>query len=254
MGHAGTLDPFASGLLLVLVGRATRLSRFLVGLPKSYTGEIRLGVETDTDDHSGTVLKEDESWRSVSDAAVTAAMEQLTGRFEQRPPAYSAKYDGGQRAHRLARRGQQVDLAPQEIEVTEFELTRRNGSRVGFTADVGSGTYVRALARDLGRALGCGAHLGELRRTAVGPFRVEDAARLDALGDEAPALRPPLEAVAHLPSRELDDEQRARAAHGQPLDGFDQPGDFVALVAGGELIAVAEPFGDILKPRVVFEG
>ena len=254
VGHAGTLDPSASGLLLVLVGRATRLSRFLVGLPKSYTGGITLGIETDTDDHTGAVLREDESWRSVSDEAVATAMQQLTGRLEQLPPVYSAKHSGGQRAHRLARRGQPVELTPQDIEVTRFELAAREGSRVTFAADVGSGTYVRALARDLGRALGCGAHLHELRRTAVGPFRVEDAARLETLEGEAPALRPPLEAVPHLPSCELDEEQRVRAAHGQPLEGFDQPGDYVALVADGELVAVAEPCGDVLKPRVVLEG
>jgi len=254
VGHAGTLDPFASGLLLVLVGRATRLSRFLVGLPKSYTGAITLGVETDTDDHTGAVLREDDSWRSLGDEALAAAMEQLTGSLQQLPPAYSAKQSGGQRAHRLARRGQQLELAPQEIEVSRFEMAARDGSRLRFAADVSSGTYVRALARDLGRALGCGAHLHELRRTAVGPFRVEDAARLETLDDEAPALKPPLDAVPHLPSRELDEEQRVRAAHGQPLERCDQPGDFVALVAGGELVAVAEPSGDMLKPRVVLEG
>jgi tRNA pseudouridine55 synthase len=253
-GHAGTLDPFASGLLIVLVGRATRLSRYLVGLPKRYTGSIALGIETDTADRTGEVIGTDEGGRSLPDADVRNAMRALTGRTLQHPPAHSARKLDGERAYRRARRGEPVELEPREIEVRRFDMTGRDADRVEFTADVSSGTYLRALARDLGRALGCGAHLAALRRTDVGSFSVEAALELEVLRQEAPPLRPPREAVEHLPSLQLDAEHRDHVAHGRPVpaaDGADEP---IALVAGEELVAIAERQGNVLKPRVVLEG
>jgi tRNA pseudouridine55 synthase len=253
-GHAGTLDPFASGLLIVLVGRATRLSRYLVGLPKRYTGSIALGVETDTADHTGEVIGAGNGWRSLPDADVMSAMEALTGRLLQHPPAHSAKKLDGERAYRRARRGETVELEPREIDVRRFDMTARDADRVDFTADVSSGTYVRALARDLGRALGCGAHLAALRRTEVGSFSVDAAVAVEALRRQAPPLRPPREAVEHLPSLQLDAEHRDHVAHGRPVPAADAADDPIALVAGDELVAIAERQGDVLKPRVVLQG
>lgn len=251
VGHAGTLDPFASGLLLVLLGRATRLAQYLVGLRKTYEGRIRLGVVTDTDDRTGTVVRTSEEWRSLSDARLAGAMAEFLGVQLQRPPAYSAKKTSGQRAHRLARKGAAVELAPASVDVRRFDLRTREGASVTFVADVGSGTYLRALARDLGERLGCGAHLEDLRRTRVGTFPVESAVPWDALTGDAEAVRSPLEAVAHLPQRELVGAERDLVRHGRPLDPVGRADSPVALVADGVLVAVAHREGELLKPRVV---
>ncbi len=253
-GHAGTLDPFASGLLIVLVGRATRLSQYLVGLPKRYTGTITLGVETDTEDRTGGITRTDDGWRSLSDETVRQAMAALTGRIMQRPPLHSARKQGGERAYRRARRGEVLELEPREIEVTRFAMTDRHGPNVEFAADVSSGTYLRALARDLGRSLGCGAHLEALRRVAVGPFPVADAVTPDAVQERTPTLLPPRAAVNHLPTVQLDSELRTMVAHGRPVPVTSTAGDPVALVAGDELVAIAERQGAVFKPKVVLEG
>lgn len=253
-GHAGTLDPFASGLLIVLVGRATRLSQYLVGLPKRYTGAIALGVDTDTADPTGEIVRRDGRWRSVTDAEVHAAMRGLTGRMRQQPPAHSARKVDGERAYRRARRGEPVELEAREIEVREFTLRGREADRVEFSADVSSGTYVRALARDLGRALGCGAHLAELRRTRVGSFSVDEAVALETLAREPQPLRPPREAVEHLAAVQLNAEHRVLVVHGRPVPAAAAVDDLIALVAGEELVAIAERDGDLLRPRVVLEG
>ncbi|UCF41828.1 MAG: tRNA pseudouridine(55) synthase TruB [Gemmatimonadota bacterium] len=253
-GHAGTLDPFASGLLIVLVGRATRLSQYLVGLPKRYTGAMTLGVETDTEDPTGDVTRTDDGWRTLADSAVRSAMASLTGRSLQHPPAHSARKQDGERAYRRARRGDPVELEPREIDVMRFEMTAREGSTVEFAAEVSSGTYLRALARDLGRALGCGAHLAGLRRTHVGSFSVAEAVAVETLRRQAPALRAPREAVGHLTTITLDTERRGMIVHGQPVPAADVAGGPVALVAGGELVAIAQRQGEVLKPKVVLEG
>ncbi len=253
-GHAGTLDPFATGLLIVLLGRATRLARFLADLPKQYTGVITLGQVTDTDDRTGRVCETSETWRDMDDAALRAALLSLTGRYEQRPPPFSAKKRGGERAYRLARRGEPVELTPQTVVVRRFDLIGRTGARLDFATEVSSGTYVRALARDLGARLGCGAHLKELRRTAIGPFTVDEALPLAALEAGAPPPRPPIDAVAHLPRLELDEATRTLVAHGRSIPAPAQADGPVALTADGALLAVAEPADGQLKPRVVLAG
>lgn len=252
VGHTGTLDPFASGLLPLLVGPATRLMPYLVGLDKRYTGALRLGVRTDTDDRQGATLAEDAGWTALGDERVREAMTALTGRIEQVPPAFSAKKIAGRPAHWRARRGEAVALAPQSVEVRRFVMTHRDGPDVTFEADVGSGTYVRALARDLGERLGCGAHLRALRRTAVGPWRVEEAVPLSALerGEAAPIDA--IAAVAHLPSVPLTPEECDAIGHGRPLERVSEPGP-TALVADGRLVAVADADGAQLRPRVVLE-
>lgn len=251
MGHTGTLDPFASGLLVVLVGRATRLAQFVVGLPKRYRGVIVLGVVTDTDDPTGVELQRSDAWRGLPEARIVTAMRALTGRYAQRPPAYSAKKRGGERAYRLARRGERAELPAQEVEVRRFALLERDGARLIVEVEVTSGTYIRALARDVGARLGCGAHLAELRRIAVGSFAVEDATPLAAFEHWPPPLRPSLDAVTHLPRIDLDEAAREHVAHGRPIAAPTGVTGPVALVAEGHLVAVARPEDGLLKPRVV---
>lgn len=255
-GHAGTLDPFATGLLVVLVGRATRLQRYLVGLPKRYEGTIRLGRTTDSGDPTGRVTAETVDAHDLPDDAVRPAMAALTGRYRQTPPAFSAKQRGGERAYVRARRGEAVALDPVEVEVRRFDLTGRDGATLAFAAEVSSGTYLRALARDLGERLGSGAHLTALRRTAVGSFTIAEAAPLPTIGQGTAPLRPLREAVAHLPQLGLDADARGRVIHGRPVPA---PPELrgrgpVALVADGELLAVAEPQDGVLAPRVVLAG
>lgn len=254
MGHTGTLDPFATGLLLVLVGHATRLARYLVGLPKEYEGVLRLGSTTTTDDASGQVMSASEAWRSLDEARLRGAMASLLGERDQMPPAYSAKRVGGERAHRLARRGAAVTLAPTRVEVRQFDLVSWNERDVRFHAAVGSGTYLRVLARELGEALGCGAHLAELRRTGVGPFRVEGATALDDVRQGRAALLAPAAALRHLKTATVDLAQVRRLVRGQAIEATDpQPGP-VALVCGGRLVAVARPRGGKWHPEVVLAG
>lgn len=253
VGHAGTLDPFATGLLAVLLGRATRLARFLAGVDKTYEGVIVLGVRTDTDDGTGAVEGESVSLNDVTDDAIAQAAADLTGRSWQRPPAYSAKKVEGERSYRRARRGERVELGPREIHVYQFATEPRSDALVRFRARVSAGTYVRALARDLGERLGCGAHLGALRRTAAGPFSVADAVPLAALEGEAVTPRPPRDAVQHLPTIEIDEATRSAVVHGRPVPAGATPAPDgpVALTFAGALVAVAESQGELLKPRVV---
>ncbi len=249
VGHLGTLDPFAAGLLVVVVGRATRLAPFAAGWTKSYEGVVRLGATTTTDDATGAVLATDDSWREVTAEQVTRALARLRGVREQRPPAYSALKVAGERSYRRARRGEAVSLAPRPVEVHELELAELAPPDVRFRATVSAGTYLRSLARDLGEALGCGAHLAALTRTRAGPFRLADAVAPDAV--RADALRDPAALVGDLPRRELDGDERSAVVHGRPLKVESGERGTVALFAGGGLVAVADVEGDLLKPRVV---
>lgn len=249
VGHLGTLDPFADGLLVLVVGRATRLAQFASGWRKEYRGTMRLGVTTTTDDATGAVVAESEGWRSLDRAAVEAALGALTGAGWQRPPAHSAVKVAGERAYRRARRGEAVELAPRAVEVETLALEDWSPPDVRFRAVVSAGTYVRSLARDVGEALGCGAHLVALTRTAVGPFRLEEARAPEAV--TAADLRPAGLLVASLPSRELDDAERAAVVHGRPIPARAEDGAQLALLHGGALVAVGELAGGVLKPRVV---
>jgi tRNA pseudouridine55 synthase len=250
VGHAGTLDPFASGLLPLLLGRGTRLMPYLVGLSKRYEGTIRLGVRTDTDDPTGRVIATDEAWHEVDQARLAEAAAALTGQIAQVPPAYSAKKLAGVPAHRRARRGEVVSLDARAVDVLRFTVRERSGPDVRFEADVGSGTYVRALARDLGEALGCGAHLRALRRTRVGPFDVRDAATLDRLPPAPAALA---DAVPHLARRVLEDAEHHAIRQGRPIAARGEEPGPVALFHADRLVAVAVPEGDTLRPRLVLD-
>ena len=251
VGHLGTLDPFAEGLLVVVVGRATRLAAFAAGWTKAYEGVIRLGVTTDTDDATGAVLQT--AAAEVSAEQVAAALAEFRGGYLQRPPAYSAVKIAGERAYRRARRGVVVEPAARRVDIEALELVEYTAppADVRFRATVGGGTYLRSLARDIGAALGCGGHLVSLRRTAVGPLRLADAVAPEAV--TAAVVREPNVLVAHLLRRDVDATERQAVVHGRPIAREPVPDtrDPVALFAGGELVAVAEVDGEALKPRVV---
>ena len=256
VGHTGTLDPFATGLLVVLLGRATRLARFVEGASKTYWAVARLGVGTDTDDGAGTPLAEPIDLRELDEAVVRAAVAGLAGERSQRPPAYSAKRVAGERSYRLARRGRLVALPEVPVTVHRIELLEWRAPEATFRATVSAGTYVRALARDLGDALGVGGHLVALRREAIGQLRVEDAVPLDRLDRSAPLL--PLTAVlGDLPTVILDGAERAAVRHGRAVadrwaNGRMGP-EPVALLGDGDVVAVARPEGGLLQPIVVLE-
>lgn len=251
-GHTGTLDPFASGLMVILLGRATRLARFAPGEPKVYRGTLRLGQATTTDDPTGEPSGEPAgaaAVAAVNDAEIADAMERMLGTHPQRPPGFSAKKVGGVRSYRRARKGETVTLAPVPVRIDSLDLIERRGRDVDFRAVVGAGTYVRAIARDLGEALGCGAHLTALRREAIGPLTVDDAVTLDALS--ADDVRPAHTVLGHLPQLQLEPDEREAVGHGRPIR---RPGtDGTVILREGESVAaVAEAREDgWLQPVVV---
>jgi len=274
IGHCGTLDPDATGLLLLTLGTATRLTRFLIRAPKVYEGVIHFGVATDTYDASGRVTSEApaEAVAALSLEAVAAAMRGFEGEIQQQPPPYSAKKVQGVKYYELARRGEEVPSETKDVTVYEFAPIGgfEEGARLRFRLSCSSGTYARGLAHDLGTALGIGAHLAELRRTRIGGFRTEDALRLPRLEELVQAGEPlgsawiPFDQIP-LPFGEVtaDPQQEHRIAHGQTvlvreLDG--EEGDWVKLInRRREFIAVGtvtERIGTagvgIVQPRVVF--
>lgn len=255
IGHAGTLDPFATGLLVLCAGRATRLLPHLPGEPKVYEAVIRFGSETDTEDLHGSVVREA---ALPSREAVLAALPRFVGGLEQVPPAYSAKRVDGQRAYALARAGQEVALKPVRITVHRWEVLALRPSPDGAVQEAGvriacaGGTYVRSLARDLARAVGSAAHLVALRRVASGPFRVEDAVTLEALREGRVALRPALDALPGFPVQALSDEELVKIVRGIDVPARTE-GPWGALVRDDRqvLVALAERRGDRWQPRVV---
>jgi tRNA pseudouridine55 synthase len=248
VGHTGTLDPFATGLLVVLVGRATRLARFVEAHVKRYGATARLGWATDTDDLTGAPLGAPATLEGLTESAVRAALQSLVGPQRQRPPRYSAKHVDGERSYRLARRGRPVDPAPVDVVVHQAELLRFAPPALEFRVTVSAGTYVRALARDLGERLGIGAHLVALRREAVGPLSVDDATPLDRV--TAGSVLPPSAVLGHLPSVELAEQERLAVSHGRAVPTSTPSGD-VALLHAGELVAVARAEAGWLRPAVV---
>lgn len=263
VGHAGTLDPFATGLLVVAVGPVTRLLPYVVGEPKVYEATIRFGAATDTDDSTGQVVREAPvpagALDSHSGAPLHEAVRALTGPLQQRPPAFSAKHVGGTRAYALARRGEAVDLPPVPVTVDRWELLGRDGNDLRVRIHCGAGTYIRALARDLGERLGTAAHCLALRRVRSGPLSVGDAVPADALVPGAVArgevaLRSPLAALGDVAHEPLDADGMARLRHGQPVPAT-VPGTRAALVRDGVVQAVAERAADgRWQPRVVLAG
>ncbi|MCD9624915.1 tRNA pseudouridine(55) synthase TruB [Rhabdothermincola salaria] len=252
VGHSGTLDPDATGVLLLGVGRVTRLLRYLTALPKAYTCEIVLGVETSTLDDSGEVTATHAM--EVTPDQVAAAAAGLTGDIMQVPPMVSAVKVDGRRLHELAREGKEVERAARPVTVYRFEVSPVPGEPLRYRAEVecSSGTYVRALAADLGAALGGGAHLRDLRRTRSGSFTEAEARPLGEIGPDV--LVSPAEALRDLPAVVVDDEARVDVGHGKvlPADGFEGEGPWRVLDADGRLLAVyvAHRAGTV-KPEVV---
>jgi tRNA pseudouridine55 synthase len=248
-GHTGTLDPFATGLLVVLLGRATRLARFVEGQAKTYHAVARLGITTDTDDGTGAVVGEC-SVERLDAADVRRALEGFLGPGRQRPPAYSAKHVDGERSYRLARRGQTVVPAEVAVMVHAVEWVRWAPPELEFRITASAGTYIRAVARDLGAALGVGGHLRALRREAIGGLRVEGAVPLEGVGPES--VRSPASVLGHLPAVTLDDVGRGHAVHGRTVpEGAGEPGELARLMAGEELVAVARREAGGWQPVVV---
>jgi tRNA pseudouridine55 synthase len=245
VGHAGTLDPMATGLLVVGLGRATRLLRFLGDLPKTYTGTIRLGVETTTLDAEGEVTRE--SPVDVTDADIADAMSASIGESLQRPPAFSAVKVGGRKLYEAARAGESLEAEPRSIRVDRFEPVARDGDAVDFVAVVGGGTYVRVLAADVGDALGCGAHLAALRRTAIGGFSVEDASPPAEPGDLLSLER----AVSHLPRVDLDVEEARVARNGSILGPAGIEGPYAVFGPDRSLIGIYRDDGPKGRPDVI---
>jgi tRNA pseudouridine55 synthase len=229
VGHAGTLDPFATGLLLVLMGRATRAQRFLMGLPKTYRAVARLGWTSDTGDRDGEL---------VETGRIPERLEIPVGEQLQRPPAYSAVKVGGERAYARARRGEAVAPEARTVTVHRAELLWHEGDRAAFEIECSAGTYVRTLIADLGDA-----YCEELERTAIGPFGLADAGRELPLG----------EALDFLPERALTPAESDAVSHGRAVPAPNAGEGPVRLTAGDRLVAIAEPRAGELQPVVVFE-
>jgi tRNA pseudouridine55 synthase len=261
VGHAGTLDPLASGVLVVCVGPTTRLVEEIQGLPKSYRTVVRLGARSDTLDADGQIeVQEDPPVPSRDDVA--AAVAPLLGDVDQIPPEYSALKIGGRRAYDLARAGRSFDLAPRRVRIDRIEVLRYEWPRLELEIDCGSGTYIRSVARDIGEALGCGGLVEVLIRNRIGPFTLDDAvdpARISA-GSLPGLLRPAIEAVAERPRLVLDPGQLTAVAAGRRLPADTAvlagipPGSIALVDADGRLVALAEadPAGGWIQPRKVF--
>jgi tRNA pseudouridine55 synthase len=253
-GHTGTLDPMATGVLPVCVGEATRIAQFLSDGDKEYSATLRLGQETDTLDAEGTVTRV--SVVPPVDAQVLErALASFRGTFLQTPPMYSAVKKDGKRLYELAREGEEVDRAPRTVTVTRLELLDYSARELQVTVRATKGFYVRVLAQDVGRALGCGAHLVALRRTASGPFTLAQAVPLadvvEAGGAMAARLVSESEALTQLPSLLVSAAEAERVRHGGLVETSQPPGIVRVLGPGGELLAVAESAHGRLRYRRV---
>ncbi|MFQ5700666.1 MAG: tRNA pseudouridine(55) synthase TruB [Acidobacteriota bacterium] len=271
VGHTGTLDPFATGVLPLCIGRATRLSRFLSATRKSYAGVILLGVATDTYDSQGRIVSH-RPIDEISESMIRRMASRFTGTFSQVPPPFSARKLRGQPAHRLARRGMPVDLAPSLVTVHRFDIDEIAGPAVRFRIETSPGTYIRSIAHDLGLALGCGAHLAELRRTAAGRLQADDAHPFEAILEAGRAghldemIVPMRRLDLGLPFVTVTPEGRLAVRSGRPLARAHLSSAGQAGAGGqaatrvldeqGDLIAIAAPAGspdgeEVLKPIIV---
>jgi tRNA pseudouridine55 synthase len=258
IGHAGTLDPLASGVLPILVGPATRFSEELTGGPKRYEATVRLGARSVTDDGEGPITKS--AVASPGRPAIEAALARFVGTFDQRPPAFSARKQGGRTAHRAARAGAPIQVAPRRVTVHAIDLL---GVEIGEgTADVridvrcAAGTYIRSIARDLGEELGCGGYLAALRRTEAAGLRAVDGVTPETLeriatdGRLADVILP-VEGLLPLPRAELDEDRARRFTQGSSVVIGDLPDGRVAAMAGGRLLGVGTVAAGILQPDKV---
>jgi tRNA pseudouridine55 synthase len=262
VGHLGTLDPMATGVLPLVLGRFTRLEQFFKDADKRYEGAIRFGVATDTYDSEGEPAGAEQPVQ-LTEEQVRSAAAKFVGRLQQMPPPFSAKKVSGVPAYRLARKGQPVELKPKEVEVKEFDITGWDGKCARFTSWVSSGTYLRALAHDLGQSLGPGAHLAELKRTAVREFRLEDAHTLEEMegakaGDswDGMFLHPRL-ILPEFPAVTAPPEALARLKHGAAVNLPEFSKALTVRVFAGqrELLAIAKRVaGTLFQPKIVLTG
>jgi tRNA pseudouridine55 synthase len=252
-GHAGTLDPLASGILPIALGEATKTVPFIMDGRKSYVFTVAWGAETNTDDAEGEVVARTEGLPSP--AEIEALLPRFTGSIQQVPPRFSAIKIQGERAYDLARDGEVVELQPRVVEIDRLALVHHEGNRSVIEADCGKGTYVRAIARDLGRALGCLGHIAALRRTRVGPFSDADAVTVDHVATDPAALRPVETALSDLPSIAVSRDMAGRLMRGQSiiLRGREAPvSGKVYVTCGGVLVAVGDVERGELVPHRVF--
>lgn len=259
VGHAGTLDPFATGLLVLAIGNCTRLLPYVVGEPKVYDAVIRFGTETDSDDSTGRTVAERPCPDLGDTPRLNAAMVGLTGGIEQRPPSYSAKHVDGKRAYDLARRGAEFALPPVRVDVHSWLVMAVDDDRLHVRITCGGGTYIRALARDLGRALDSAAHCFALRRIASGPATADDALALHDLPPGSIAngdipLRPPLSALGDIAHEELDADALRDLSHGRAVRAT-HDGALAALLHAGRVVGIARRTpDDRWQPKVVLLG
>ncbi len=249
VGHTGTLDPFATGLLVVMVGGATRLARFVEAERKTYLATARLGFATTTDDGTGERAGQEWSGEWPAPGAVEAVLDRFVGSIEQRPPAYSAKKVDGVRSYALARQGRAVDLKPATVTIDRVTVVEYAPPLVSWRAVVGPGTYLRALARDLGESLGTGGHLVELRRESVGPFHVHDAVPLASLTGAEPLIEP-LALLGTMPRVTVSEEEAGWLRQGRRV-GETTGGGSAALVLNGQLVAIGTATDGAWQPVLV---
>jgi tRNA pseudouridine55 synthase len=252
-GHAGTLDPLASGILPIALGEATKTVPFIMDGRKSYVFTVAWGEETNTDDAEGEVVGQTDLVPEPS--AIEALLPRFIGQVQQVPPRFSAIKIAGERAYDLAREGEVVELQPRTVEIDRIELIHHEGNRSVLEADCGKGTYVRAIARDLGRALGCLGHIAALRRTRVGPFTEADAVVVDDLATDPGALRPVESALHDIPSIAVSRDMAGRLMRGQSiiLRGRDAPiSGKIYATCNGVLVAVGDVEKGELVPHRVF--
>ncbi len=256
IGHAGTLDPFATGLLVLGVGQATRILEYLTALEKKYDATALLGVATDTLDPEGRRVREDEEWKGLAFQHISEVAAGMTGPLRQTPPVYSAVKVRGVSAHRRVRRGEKVTLAARTVTVHALEIRKAELPEVRFRVRCSSGTYVRSLAEELGKRLGTASHLTALRRTRIGGFHVErasSAASLREHGGPEQAWVSAASALSHLERVQVDPNEAAMLSTGKRIRTSARDGDPVACVLPpGRLVAVGEVRGGVLKPRKVF--
>ena len=259
IGHTGTLDPFASGLLVLLVGGATRLAEYLSALPKTYEARARLGVRTDTHDAEGKTVSVADVGVGPTQERVAAELARFEGHVQQVPPQFSAKKVEGERMYKRARRGDTVELPPVDVDIFEIRMTDFSPPDISFTMACSSGTYVRAIARDLGDRLGVGAHLTALRRTAVGNFSVDRAVSGDVLREglalESTHWIKPAAAVGHLTTLRVGADEAVRLRHGGAIpwsgDGEAEPVNPIAVIDDKGLIGIGEIQDGYLAPKKI---
>jgi tRNA pseudouridine55 synthase len=247
IGHTGTLDPAATGLLVLCVGRATRLQHYLLSWPKTYRGEIRLGWATTTYDVEGELVGQPAPVPALDDATLAVLAKQFGGELDQLPPPYSAKKTGGKKFYELARAGEEVPLEPKRVKIHHIVLHKKDDEHIAFEVTCSSGTYLRSLAHDIGRTLGCGGHLASLRRVAVGPWHVSRAVAAEVLANRPrdlpeEAFIPLSQAALPFPTVVLNPVAASHFCHGQDVVVRDAEGDF----ATGKEVVVRDRDGGLV--------